>query len=235
MQYFISFLEGIITFISPCLLPMLPVYLSYIAGEPEPEETNLRKVQSGSSRIRTLNHASGFILGFTVMFVCMGALAGSLGNMLRRFHVLVNLAAGAVVAFFGLSILGFFHLNFFRGIRVGHISGRGKGSGWFSAFLFGITFSVGWTPCVGAFLGSALALASQMGSVRVGILMLLCYSFGLGIPFVASALLIDYLKSAFTIIKKHYGAINRVCGILLVTIGLLMMTGIWEILLNLLS
>ena len=118
-------------------------------------------------------------------------------------------------------INGIIKLNLFRGgarLQTGEL-------GFFSSVLFGIVFSVGWTPCVGAFLGSALMLASQQGSALIGILMLLTYSLGLGIPFVVSALLIDRLKGTFDVIKRHYRAINLVCGILLVAVGVLMMTG----------
>jgi len=111
----------------------------------------------------------------------------------------------------------------------------GKELGFFSAILFGMVFSIGWTPCVGAFLGSALMLASQQGHVLTGVLMLLCYSAGLGIPFVASALLIDSLKSTFDFIKRNYTIINRICGILLIIMGILMMTGLMNKFLGLLS
>ena len=107
--------------------------------------------------------------------------------------------------------------------------------GFFSALVFGVVFSVGWTPCVGAFLGSALMLASQQGHVFEGMLMLLCYSLGLGIPFVISAVLIEYLKSAFQWIKRHYGIINTISGILLIGIGVLMATGLLERFLGLLG
>lgn len=220
MQYVISFLEGIITFVSPCLLPMLPVYVSYFAGG---GQRSLRK---------TLTGASGFVLGFTLIFVLMGALAGTLGGFLRRYQTLLNLICGLVVIFFGLSFLGVFRLTLFRG------SGRTvqKGDmGFFSAMVFGIIFSLGWTPCVGAFLGSALMLASQQGHVLEGMGMLLAYSLGLGIPFLLSAVLIDYLKSAFDWIKRHYRVINLVCGSLLILIGILMATGTLGRLLNLLS
>ena len=127
-----------------------------------------------------------------------------------------------MVVFFGLHYLGLFQLNLFRGgsarMDVGDL-------GFFSAMLFGVIFSVGWTPCVGVFLGSALMLASQQGTALTGILMLLCYSLGLGIPFLISAVLIDQLKGAFTWIKTHYQIINRLCGALLILVGLLMATG----------
>ncbi|NLY48674.1 MAG: cytochrome c biogenesis protein CcdA [Clostridiales bacterium] len=212
MQYFISFLEGIITFISPCLLPMLPIYISYFAGGEK--ERPVKK---------TLINALGFVLGFTVVFVMLGALAGTVGSFLRQHTVAVNIATGLVVVFFGLNYLGVFKLNLFHGIK--NPLAR-KELGFISAVLFGIIFSVGWTPCVGAFLGSALMLASQRGHVIEGILMLLAYSLGLGIPFIASALLIDKLKGMFGWIKKHYSVINMICGGILTAIGILMMTGL---------
>jgi len=220
MQYIISFLEGIITFISPCLLPMLPIYLSYFAGGGE------------RSTARTLKGALGFVSGFTLIFVCLGALAGTVGGILREYRTAVNIVSGLIVVVFGLNFLGIFRLNLFRGSR--HTVNTDN-MGFFPAMLFGMVFSVGWTPCVGAFLGSALMLASQQGHVVEGMLMLLAYSLGLGIPFVLSAVLIDYLKTTFNWIKRHYGVINGISGTLLVLIGILMATGLLERLLGLLS
>lgn len=209
MQYFISFLEGIITFISPCLLPMLPVYISYFS--------------SGGQRDtkKTVKNALGFILGFTLVFVLLGALAGTFGQLLRQYQTAVNIVTGLIVIFFGLNFLGVFLVNLFQG------GGRFSGDvlGFFSALVFGMVFSIGWTPCVGAFLGSALLLAASQGHVLEGVLMLFLYSLGLGIPFFLSAILIDKLKGAFAFIKKHYNIINKVCGCLLVLVGLLMATG----------
>lgn len=211
MQYFIAFLEGIITFISPCLLPMLPIYVSYFAGGSE------------RSTGKTLKNAFGFVTGFTVLFVAMGALAGTLGSFLTRYQTVVNIITGLIVIFFGLNFLGVFKLNLFKGMKN---SVDVKNLGFFSSMLFGMVFSVGWTPCVGAFLGSALMLASQQGKVLTGVIMLLVYSLGLGIPFIVSALLIDKLKSAFDFIKRNYKIINIVSGTLLVIVGILMMTGL---------
>ena len=210
MQYVISFLEGIITFITPCLLPMLPIYISYFAG--------------GGERTtgKTLRNASGFVLGFTVVFVAMGALAGTLGSFLTRHQTWVNLIGGAIVVLFGLNYMGVLKFNLFRGQRGSMAAGE---MGFFSAMLFGIVFSVGWTPCVGAFLGSALMLASQQGHVLEGMAMLLCYSLGMGIPFLLSAVLIDKLRGTFNWIKSHYDIINKICGGALVLVGILMATG----------
>lgn len=220
MQYFISFLEGIVTFISPCLLPMLPIYITYFAG--------------GGQRTtrKTLAGAFGFVLGFTVVFVAMGATAGALGGLLTWHLRTVNIVLGAIVIIFGLNYLGILKFNLFRGSRRQVQAGQ---MGFFSSVLFGLVFSVGWTPCVGTFLGSALMLASQQGSMMEGMLMLLCYSLGLGIPFVFSAVLIDRLKTAFDFIKAHYSIINKVCGGLLVLVGILMATGTLGWLLTMLS
>ncbi len=212
MQYLISFLEGIITFISPCLLPMIPVYASYFAGGGE------------RSRRKTLLGALGFVLGFTAVFVALGALAGTLGGLVRRYQTVVNIVSGSIVVLFGLNFLGVLRLNIFRGGRKAFASENG---GFFPSVLFGIVFSVGWTPCVGAFLGSALLLVAQQGRVLEGMLMLLAYSLGLGIPFVIGAVLIDRLKSAFDFIKRHYRVINIISGSFLILIGVLMATGLF--------
>ena len=161
MQYLISFLEGIITFISPCLLPMLPIYLTYFAGGGQ------------RSTRRTLTCACGFVLGFTVLFVAMGALAGTVGSFFNRYQTAVNLVCGLVVILFGLNFLGVLKFELFRG---GRRSVDTSNLNFFSSAVFGVVFSVGWTPCVGAFLGSALMLASQQGHVVEGMVMLLCYS-----------------------------------------------------------
>lgn len=219
MQYFISFLEGIITFVSPCLLPMLPIYISYFAGGKEKDTK------------RVIKNSIGFILGFTVVFVLLGALAGTLGSLLNEYKTVVNIVTGLIVIFFGLNFLGVFKLNIFKGIK----SANTDHLGFFSSFLFGVVFSIGWTPCVGAFLGSALMMATSQGSIAQGVFMLLLYSLGLGIPFFISAILIDKLKSTFNFIKKHYNIINTVSGILLVAVGVLMTTGLLGKFLNLLS
>ena len=220
MQYLISFLEGIITFISPCLLPMLPIYISYFAGGGE------------RTTAKTLKGAVGFVTGFTIVFVMLGALAGTVGSFLREYQTTVNIISGLIVIIFGLNFLGVFKLNIFKGNQR---SVKTDNMGFFSAMLFGIIFSVGWTPCVGAFLGSALMLASQQGHIAEGMLMLLSYSLGLGIPFILSVVLIDYLKSAFNWIKRNYKIINLISGSLLVIIGIMMATGTLGQLLNLLS
>ena len=173
MTYLITFLEGLITFISPCLLPMLPVYVAYFAGG--------KGEQKGSPFWKAL----AFVLGFTVTFGVLGAFAGTVGGLLRRYQTEVNLVCGVMVVFFGLNFLGVIRLNIFRGTGG---MGQSTEMGIFSTLLFGIVFGLGWTPCIGAFLGSALM--------------------------------------TFQFIKSHYLVVNRVCGALLVAVGIVMMTGL---------
>ncbi|MBE6887411.1 MAG: cytochrome c biogenesis protein CcdA [Ruminococcaceae bacterium] len=220
MQYFISFLEGVITFVSPCLLPMLPIYVSYFAGGGE------RKTA------KTLLNAAGFVLGFTLVFTAMGALAGSVGHLLADYQTVVNVVSGLIVIFFGLNYIGIININLFKG--SGYTADT-KDLGFVSSLVFGVIFSIGWTPCVGVFLGSALMLASQQGHMTEGIMMLLTYSAGLGIPFILSAVLIDKLKTAFDAVKRNYRIVNTISGIMLIVIGLFMATGMLNKLLAILS
>lgn len=218
MGYFISFLEGVITFISPCLLPMLPIYLSYFAG---------------STESATLKNALGFVLGFTTVFVIMGAFAGSIGGFLSEYKTAINIVSGALVILFGLNFMGFVRIPLLNSNR--QVSIKKTGRGFIPSILFGLIFAVGWTPCVGAFLGSAIMLAAQTGHTVKGIVMLLSFSMGLGIPFIVSALLIGKLRSAFDFIKKNYHVINIISGLVLVITGILMATGLMGYYLSMLS
>lgn len=209
MQYIISFLEGMITFISPCILPMLPIYISYFANGKE----NKRK---------TLQNAFGFVMGFAFVFIAMGAFAGVVGSLLGTYKSVVNIVTGGIVVLLGFHFTGWIRLPFLEGRRMQY---EAKSTGFFASVLFGIVFALGWTPCVGVFLGSALMMASQKGTMIAGILMLLCYSAGLGIPFVLSAVILDKLKATFQMIKTHYRLINLISGIFLILVGIFMMTG----------
>lgn len=222
MDYVISFLEGIITFISPCLLPMLPVYISYFAGQNA----------EGDKKAAVVN-ASGFVLGFTVVFVSLGAFAGTAGSFLREYSTAVNVVSGTAVILFGLNFMEIIRLPFINANR--QLKMKTNKAGFLPSVLFGVIFSVGWTPCAGVFLGSALMLAASGGESLKGILMLFSFSLGLGIPFIASALLIDRLKSTFDFIKKNYRIINLISGGLLVIVGLMMATGLMGYFLSLLT
>lgn len=222
MQYLISFLEGIVTFISPCLLPMLPIYISYFAGE-----------STDRPRHKALSNAITFVAGFTLVFVLLGAFAGTLGGLLTSHKTIVNIVTGLVVIVFGLNFIGVFNIGLLNRTKRSKLEVRKHSLA--SSFVFGIVFSIGWTPCVGAFLGSALMMASQQGSAAKGILMLFVYSMGLGIPFIISAVIIERLMTAFGWIKAHYGIITKISGILLIIVGFMMMFGMMDRFLSILT
>lgn len=217
MQYVITFLEGIISFISPCMLPMLPIYISYFAGKADKKQ-------------HTITRVIAFVSGFTAVFTLLGVFTGTLGALLKQYQTVVNIVSGVIVIIFGLSYLEVIRLPFFKGM-----SKRAEVNGIFSAFIFGMVYSVSLTPCVGAFLGSALMMASSSGSAVQGALLLLVYSLGLGVPFVISAILIEKLNTTFNFIKAHYKTVNLICGIFLIVIGVLMATGVLGRFLTLLS
>lgn len=212
MEYLIVFLEGIITFISPCLLPMLPLYLVYFAGG-----------DTAKTNPKVLYNALGFVLGFTLVFVTLGAFAGTFGKFVLQYGTIFNLVAGLIIILFGLSFIGIIKLPSIGFIKISPFQTNALTP--LKSILFGIVFSISWTPCVSAFLGSALILASQQGSVLKGVIMLLLFSAGLAIPFIASAVLINSLKSTFDFLKKNAKIINYISGILLILLGILMMAG----------
>lgn len=222
MSYLITFIEGIVIFISPCMLPMLPIYFSYIIGQ-----------ETENKSRKALINSLGFVLGFTIIFVSLGAMAGTLGSFLIRYRTTVNIISGLFIIFLGLNFMGAIKIPFLN--RTMKLQTKRRGNSFLSSILLGLVFSIGWTPCVGPLLSSALLQASSSGNVWNGILLLLTFSMGLGIPFVVSSILVDRLKNAFDFIKKHNKVINIVSGIFLVLVGVLMMTGVFGYFLNLVS
>ncbi|MBQ3403944.1 MAG: cytochrome c biogenesis protein CcdA [Oscillospiraceae bacterium] len=207
MTGLITFLEGLFSFLSPCMLPMLPVYLSYFAGDAGHEGKKLGRILA-------------FILGFTLCFVVLGLGFGLVGQLLTAHKQWVNLVCGAVMIIFGLSFMELIQLSFFKGMQSG-----GNVSGLLSAFIFGLVYAINLTPCIGAFLGSALMLAASSGGLWQGFWLLLLYSLGLGLPFLLSALLVSHLDMVFAGLKKHYVAFNRICGAFLILVGILTASG----------
>ena len=200
MTVVLTFLEGLASFLSPCTLPMIPVYVAYFSGEDR-------------TRASAFARSLVFVLAFALVFVAMGAFAGSVGQILASHRTAVRVSCGALMAALGFGYLGFFRLPF-SGARGGR-----KVTGLVSAFLFGLAFALGLTPCVGAFLASALLQAAAEGTALKGTLLLVAYSAGLGVPFVLSALLLARLKGAFDFVKAHYKALNALCGAFLIAAG----------------
>ena len=171
MQYLITFLEGIITFISPCVLPLLPVYILYFAGDQAEKKTG-----------RSVRNALGFVTGFTLLFMVLGLFAGSLGSFLIRYQTAVNIVTGLIVILFGIHYTGLLRIGFLN--KTVKLNAEIKPKNFFSSALFGAVFAVGWSPCTGAFLGSAMMMAASQTGWFSGMLLLLAYSLGLGVPFV---------------------------------------------------
>jgi len=202
------FFEGVLTFVSPCILPMFPVFLMYLSNESQ---------KKGKALILNI---LGFILGFTIVFVLLGATATALGSLLSQNRVVLQRVGGVIIILFGLNMGGFINikfLNYQRGLTM-----KKEVSGFFSAMIFGIVFSFGWSPCLGTFLGAALILAADAQTLGTGMFYLFVFSMGLGLPFLLTGILFSKLEQAFQFIKKHYTIITKISGVFLIIVGLLM-------------
>ncbi len=206
MEYLFTFLEGIASFISPCLLPMLPIYISYFIGE---EEKNSSK---------KIINALGFVLGFTLVFLILSIFASSLGMIISENIRYIKIIFGIIIIFLGLNYMEAINIKFLNKTKV--IDADKKNLNFLKAILFGAIFSISWTPCIGTFLSSALLLVAKHQDMLKGILLMLVYSIGLGIPFVVSVALIEKLKQVFNVIKKNYNIIKKVSGAILIVIGI---------------
>lgn len=226
-----AFIGGILSFLSPCVLPLLPSYISYITGITFGEltqETLPKKV-----RMLTLAHSLLFIAGFTVVFVVLGMSLNFLGGFLPQNREIIRKAGGVIVVFFGLCIAGVINLGFMQ--KEKKLELKSKPAGYAGSVLVGAAFAIGWTPCVGPILASILVLSSTAGEAGKGAAMLLSYSLGLAIPFLISGLLINNFLSYFKAIKKHLRALSVISGIFLIVIGIMiftnsfgMLTGLFE-------
>lgn len=207
MNFFIIFIEGLASFLSPCILPMLPMYISYFSGQ----DKQLKK---------TVINSLGFVLGFTTIFILLGIFASTLGKLIIANSKYINIIFGIIIILFGMHYIGILNiklLNKSKGIQ----KNKDKLS-FFSAILFGMIFSICWTPCVGVFLSSALMMSATSENILKGGLMLFIYSIGLGIPFILTAIFLERLKSTFDFIKKHYNIVNKIAGIILIFSGILL-------------
>jgi len=220
VSFSLAFIAGLLTFASPCIFPLIPAYISYITGISFDE---LKEDRRGDIQRKTLVHSLFFILGFSLVFIALGASASLLGKIILAYKVWLSRIGGLLVILFGLYIMGIFRigaLNKERKISVKLQKGSKIGS-----FLLGVTFAAAWTPCVGPILGSILIYAGAQETMLEGIWLLGFYSLGIAIPFVISALLVNSLLSHITRLNKYLAVVNYVCGILLVLIGVLLITG----------
>ncbi|MFA5148376.1 MAG: cytochrome c biogenesis protein CcdA [Candidatus Omnitrophota bacterium] len=215
-----AFIAGFLSFLSPCVLPLLPSYVTYITGITFGELT--RESLPKRVRLLTLAHSLMFIAGFTVVFVALGLSLNFLGGFLPQNRDIMRRAGGAIVVFFGLCIAGVINLGFLQ--KEKKLEFRAKPAGYAGSALVGAAFAIGWTPCVGPILASILVLSSATGGAGRGAAMLLSYSLGLAIPFLVSSLLINNFLAYFKAVKKHMRAISLVSGIFLIVIGAMIFT-----------
>ena len=215
--YLASFVAGIMTFLSPCILPLIPAYISFITGATL-DELKSDKKTLGKSVLNSLF----FVLGFSLIFILLGASFSYVGSFVGGKRDIIRWAGGIIVIIFGLHVAGVFtipFLNFQKKIQAGKSSLNYAG-----AFLVGITFAVGWTPCVGPILSSILILASAQGTLYKGVILLAIYSLGIGIPFIITAVFINWALSFFNKIKKYYRVIEILSGLILVIVGIMIIT-----------
>jgi len=215
----IAFAAGLVSFLSPCVLPLIPAYLSFMTGL-----TTAELAESDRSTARVLAPALLFVAGFSAVFVALGATASVLGEFLSQYRVVIERIAGVAVIAFGVLMLGIIKVPWLYGeARMDMEKSRSFGRG--AAFVMGMSFAAGWTPCVGPILGAILALAASADSVSQGVVLLLVYSLGVGLPFIAVALLFSRVRGLMRWLGRYSLVINRVAGALLVVAGVLILTG----------
>jgi len=213
LPYMLSFLEGVLTFISPCILPMLPIYFFYLAGISSEEN-------AGHSRL--LMNSIAFVIGFSIVFIMLGATATTLGAFLTGHIAAFRYISGLVMIIFGLNFMGIFNLNLLNYEK--HFDVNVKNLKFLNSIFFGMVFAFGWTPCVGVFLGSALLMAANSSSMVHGMLLLGLYSAGLGLPFLLSSVLFEAIRNTFRQIQTYSRIINIVSGLVLVLAGILLIS-----------
>lgn len=205
MEYLFTFLEGLASFISPCLLPMLPIYISYFMGG---EEKNKKKA---------IINSIGFVIGFTIVFLVLSIFASTVGSIISEYIKYIKITFGIIIILLGLNYIEIFKLKFLSKTKIVKMST--KNLNFFKTMLFGILFSISWTPCIGTFLSSALLLIAKEQELLKGIVLMFVYSLGLGIPFIISVILIEKLKDVFDFIKKNYKKVKMLSGFILICMG----------------
>ena len=208
MDYVFTFIEGFASFISPCVLPMLPIYISYFIGEDN------KKVS------KAVINSIGFVLGFTLVFILLSILASNFGGIISDNIKYVKIIFGIIIIILGLNYMDLIKIKFLN--KSKGTNKKVKNLNFIKSMLFGMLFSISWTPCIGTFLASALLLIAKNQDMLKGVLLMIVYSVGLGIPFIISAALLEKLKEVFNFIKKHYDIIKKISGVILMIMGIYM-------------
>ncbi|AVX20293.1 cytochrome c-type biogenesis protein [Carboxydocella sporoproducens DSM 16521] len=211
----LAFAAGVVSFASPCVLPLIPAYVAYLAGSTQ------NATLAEGKRLRLLTRALLFILGFSLLFILLGASASAVGKLLLQYKDILRRISGALIIIFGLFMTGLLPLEmFYREVRW-QATPRAGGLG---AFLLGLAFAAGWTPCVGPILSSILLYASTEATVNKGIYLLSLYSLGLGLPFLVTALAVDKFQSALNRMARFLPVVSLVAGVIMIILGILIFT-----------
>lgn len=220
ITYFVAFTSGLLSFLSPCVLPLIPSYLSFVSG------VSLEEIRSpqieGDVRRRVMLNSLAFILGFSLVFVSLGAFASFLGSLFLGYRSFIRIFGGLLVILVGVYLLGLFKIPLLE--RYFQFDLKDKPTGYLGSVLIGITFGVAWTPCVGPILGAILALAGTSAEIEKGIFLLATYAAGLAFPFFFSAVALNSFFRFFTVFRRYVHAVHAGAGILLVIFGILLLT-----------
>jgi cytochrome c-type biogenesis protein len=217
--YITAFLGGLLSFLSPCVLPLIPSYVSFITG------ISFDDFKTGDkARIRrlTLINSFAFVCGFSTVFVLLGVSSSYIGKLFAVYYDHIRIIGGIIIIVFGLYVMGVLKLNFLASDKRVHLHSKPRGH--FGSFIVGLTFGAGWTPCIGPILGSILLIASTTGSAMQGFKLLLVYSLGLAIPFMATSLAINSFLGHYSAIQKYMRLIMVLSGLLLIAFGLILLT-----------
>jgi cytochrome c-type biogenesis protein len=218
-----AFGAGILSFISPCVLPLVPGYISFVSGVSFDQMQAADAASRAATRRQMLITSLAFVLGFSVVFISLGASATAIGHLLRHQKTILERIAGAVIIIFGLHLAGIFRIKWLD--KDTRVQTSGRPASPIGAFLVGLAFAFGWTPCIGPILAAILALAGTEDTVARGAALLAVYSAGLGIPFIIAALAMAPFLRFMQRFRAHFGKVERVVGVLLVVTGVAFMTG----------
>ena len=213
---FVALMAGFISFLSPCVLPIVPPYLAFMAG------SSMEEIEQGRSK-KVVISALFFVLGLSTVFMFLGIAASALGRQLLRYQGEMTIIGGLVIMVFGLHFLNILRIPFLY--REARMDTKTEGGTYFGAYILGLAFAFGWSPCIGPILGTILFLVVEEGSATKGVVMMGAYAFGLGLPFLLAAVFINRAIGVMNRFKRHLDKIERISGLLLWTIGLMMITG----------
>lgn len=219
LSLMIATFAGILSFLSPCVLPIVPPYLAFIGG------TSIEDMSDGRNG-GVIAKALFFVMGLSTVFIFLGLAASAFGQVFLQYQTQMGIVAGLVIIVFGLHFLGILKIPFLY--REARIDAGDQGGSMFGAYILGLAFAFGWTPCIGPILGTILSLAAQEGSVQRGVVMMAFYAGGLGIPFILAALFMRRFVKAMNKFKKHMGLVEKIMGVLLVVVGLMLVTGLFS-------